>query len=269
MKKQQQSKSLSSRKPQDNAKSVKKQEKLTKIQEAFNFNKASKYIFQSGFQERAWLIKRGYQDRIDFKDSEITELRKYFSSLDGDGSGAIGIEELEDPLIALGLVNSREEVEKIMSEVDEDGTNEIEFKEFLTIMRGVQKGGNVDQGEKNPIYDFFKKMSNGQLEKGMDKHIPFKLNVSLFRRKQILNAITGDQKEIKDKGQKILQAYKRQLLNYKQQDRINRGEDPNDISLDQFPNKDNGPNPRNGFPKLQRIIQPEQINGNNHKHYDK
>lgn len=44
----------------------------------------------------------------------------------------------------MGLVNSREEVEKIMSEVDEDGTNEIEFKEFLTIMRGVQKGGNTD-----------------------------------------------------------------------------------------------------------------------------
>ncbi|CAD8084515.1 unnamed protein product [Paramecium sonneborni] len=267
--KKQQSKSQSNRNRQETAQSIKKQEKLTKIQEAFNFNKASKYIFQSGFQERAWLIKRGYQDRIDFKDSEITELRKYFSSLDGDGSGAIGIEELEDPLIALGLVNSREEVEKIMNEVDEDGTNEIEFKEFLTIMRGVQKGGNTDQGEKNPIYDFFKKMSNGQLEKGMDKHIPFKLNVSLFRRKQILNAITSDQKELKDKGQKILQAYKRQLLNNKQQERLNRGEDPNDISLDQFPNKDNGPNPRNGFPRQQRIIQPEAKIGGNNKHLEK
>ncbi|CAD8086355.1 unnamed protein product [Paramecium sonneborni] len=266
--KKQQSKSQSLRNRKETAKSVKRQEKLTKIQEAFNFNKASKYIFQSGFQERAWLIKRGYQDRIDFKDSEIAELRKYFSSLDGDGSGAIGIEELEDPLIALGLVNSREEVEKIMNEVDEDGTNEIEFKEFLTIMRGVQKGNN-DQGEKNPIYDFFKKMSNGQLEKGMDKHIPFKLNVSLFRRKQILNAITSDQKELKDKGQKILQAYKRQLLINKQQERLNRGEDPNDISLDQFPNKDNGPNPRNGFPRLQRIIQPEAKMRSNSKHLEK
>lgn len=57
--------------------------------------------------------------------------------MDGDGSGAIGIEELEDPLIALGLVNNRDEVEKIMKEVDDDGTQEIEFKEFLKIMRGV------------------------------------------------------------------------------------------------------------------------------------
>ena len=31
-------------------------------------------------------------------------MRKYFSDLDDDGSGAIGIEELEEPLIALGLV---------------------------------------------------------------------------------------------------------------------------------------------------------------------
>lgn len=42
----------------------------------------------------------------------------------------------------------------------------------------------------------------------MDKNIPFKLNVSLFRRKQILSiyfiynkdAITSESKELKDKG---------------------------------------------------------------------
>jgi len=32
------------------------------------------------------------------------KLRKYFNSLDEEGSESIGIEELEDPLIALGLV---------------------------------------------------------------------------------------------------------------------------------------------------------------------
>jgi len=30
-------------------------------------------------------------------------LRKYFKSLDADESGSIGVEELEDPLIAVGL----------------------------------------------------------------------------------------------------------------------------------------------------------------------
>ncbi len=45
----------------------------------------------------------GKEDYIDFKDEEILVLRKYFKSLDSDGSGSIGVEELEDPLIALGL----------------------------------------------------------------------------------------------------------------------------------------------------------------------
>lgn len=49
---------------------------------------------------------------------------------------------------------------------------------------------------------------------------------------------------------------------YKQQEKVSKGEDPNgnsisiikDISLDNIPNNDNGVNPRNGFPKLNRII---------------
>jgi len=56
----------------------------------------------------------------------------YFKELDEDGSGnfhldykfsflgSIGIEELEKPLISLGLCRTREEVKKIMDDVDED-----------------------------------------------------------------------------------------------------------------------------------------------------
>ena len=36
--------------------------------------------------------------------------------------GSIGIEELEKPLISLGLCNNRSEVQVIMDEVDEDGS---------------------------------------------------------------------------------------------------------------------------------------------------
>ena len=64
--------------------------------------------------------KHGKEDRIDFKDDEISKLRKYFTSLDGDGSGSIGLDELEDPLIALGLAQTRDEVEKLIKDVDYD-----------------------------------------------------------------------------------------------------------------------------------------------------
>jgi len=45
-----------------------------------------------------------------FQDEELKKLREYFNSLDDDRSGSIGVDELEDPLSALGLVESRQQV---------------------------------------------------------------------------------------------------------------------------------------------------------------
>jgi hypothetical protein len=52
-------------------------------------------------------------------------------------------------------------------------------------------------------------MSNGKLGDEMDENIPFRLNVSGFRRKKILDAIMSDEKDKREKGIKILQAFKR------------------------------------------------------------
>jgi centrin-2 len=56
---------------------------------------------------RSWLLKRGKGHCIDFDTEELKQLREYFNALDEDGSGEIGVDELEDPLIALGLVENR------------------------------------------------------------------------------------------------------------------------------------------------------------------
>lgn len=66
------------------------------------------------YNERQWLKTHGKRKYIQFDDKEITELRKYFNSLDQDGSKSIGVDELEDPLIALGLAASRDEVEQLI-----------------------------------------------------------------------------------------------------------------------------------------------------------
>lgn len=43
---------------------------------------------------------------------------------------------MEDPLIALGLVETRQQVKEIVEMVDEDHTDAIEFEEFLSIIKG-------------------------------------------------------------------------------------------------------------------------------------
>lgn len=97
--------------------------------------KNSDLIFQSGYNFRNWLRKHGKNDYIDFQEAELELLRNCYNSLDDDGSGSIGIDELEDPLIALGLVDSRQQVCKIVELVDEDGSAMVEFDEFLSIMK--------------------------------------------------------------------------------------------------------------------------------------
>lgn len=64
-------------------------------------------LFNPTSQLNKWLKSRGKQHCINFEDEELIQLRNYFNSLDDDGSGSIGVDELEDPLIALGLVDNR------------------------------------------------------------------------------------------------------------------------------------------------------------------
>ena len=60
---------------------------------------------------RHWLRKTGKAKYIDFDEQQMAILNDCFKELDEDGSQAIGVDELEDPLIALGLVDSRKQVE--------------------------------------------------------------------------------------------------------------------------------------------------------------
>jgi Ca2+-binding EF-hand superfamily protein len=88
-------------------------------------------------------------------------LLKYYKSLDDDDSGSIGVDELEEPLIALGLLDSRQQVQDIVNEVDDDGSGMLEFEEFLKIIKGGQGGGGGggdeadDGGGAGAIYKFF------------------------------------------------------------------------------------------------------------------
>jgi len=96
-------------------------------------------------------------------------LKECFNSLDDDVSGSIGITELEGPLVGLGFANSRQDIEDMMALVDEDGSGQIEFDEFLQIIKNCHTDKRTAQ-----IHRFFKDMSNGTLG---DKNISFSVFV--------------------------------------------------------------------------------------------
>ena len=69
-------------------------------------------------------------------------MRTYFKQLDVDGSGAISPAEIEETLISLGLARTREDVQEIIGEMDEDGNGELDFDEFLAMLKDMSMRSN-------------------------------------------------------------------------------------------------------------------------------
>ena len=160
----------------------------------------------SDWNLRNWLEKHGKHEYIDFNNKERRQYKEIFDALDNDGSKSISAKELEDPLIALGFVASHDKVKELIAEVDEDGSEKIEFDEFLLIMMSIKKKSKEDGKGSSSLYEFFKGMIDGNLDKmgDMDNSLPFMLNYSLYRRRRILDAIMGETDEKKKEGQKIM-----------------------------------------------------------------
>ena len=54
--------------------------------------------------------KHGKSSLLDFTDNEINKLRNCFNQMDETQSGSIGLEDLEEPLIGLGLAETVAEI---------------------------------------------------------------------------------------------------------------------------------------------------------------
>eukprot|EP00063_Salmo_salar_P093798 XP_014068633.1 PREDICTED: centrin-1-like isoform X2 [Salmo salar] len=82
--------------------------------------------------------------------SELTEelkqeIREAFELFDTDASGHIEVKELKVAMRALGFEPKKEEIKRMMTEVDKDGTGKISFSDFLSVM--TQKMAEKDSKE--------------------------------------------------------------------------------------------------------------------------
>ena len=160
-------------------------------------------------------MKRWQEDRGKYVEFDIKTMNKYqkyyeeMTTINPDGEEGIGVDQLEEPFISLSLAYNREEINNLISSVDDDGSGRIEFGEFLRIIHNKSK--LKTQGNKK-ITTFFKQLANDKLGGDSDfKHFSFKTIMDIMRRKNLLKAFLSKNTEKKKEGEKVLKAYSEML----------------------------------------------------------
>merc|ERR1711934_102602 len=73
-------------------------------------------------------------DLKNLTDEQKAELREAFDLFDTDGSGAVDAAELHTAMKALGFEPKKEEIAKMVKEMDKDGDATVDFEEFCKMM---------------------------------------------------------------------------------------------------------------------------------------
>ena len=79
-------------------------------------------------------VRRAQRKLPKLSEEQILEFKEAFKLFDTDNGGSIDVDELKDALESLGQVVTEDSVQALVDEVDEDGSGEIEFDEFLVLM---------------------------------------------------------------------------------------------------------------------------------------
>uniref|UniRef100_A0A3P9D5L4 Troponin C, skeletal muscle n=1 Tax=Maylandia zebra TaxID=106582 RepID=A0A3P9D5L4_9CICH len=97
----------------------------------------------------------------------IAEFKAAFDMFDTDGGGDISTKELGTVMRMLGQNPSREELDAIIEEVDEDGSGTIDFEEFLVMMVQQLKEDQAGKSEEelSECFRIFDKNGDGFVDR--------------------------------------------------------------------------------------------------------
>merc|ERR1712178_98538 len=101
--------------------------------------------------------------RPGLSEDEVEEIKEAFDLFDNDGSGAISVNESTAAMQSLGFDVKHAVVYNMVSDLDADGSGEIEFGEFLDVMTAKISDKNTKE-EIDRIFKLFDKDRNGTLE---------------------------------------------------------------------------------------------------------
>ena len=72
--------------------------------------------------------------KLDLSEDQKADVREAFNLFDTSGSGVIDTKDLKVAMRALGFEPRKEEIKKMVGEVDKDNTGQLSFENFLSLM---------------------------------------------------------------------------------------------------------------------------------------
>ena len=187
-------------------------------------------------QLEKWLERTGKFSSNMWKIEQRRVLKTWFDLIDRDKSGDIDLEELAEPLISTGIAKSMSQVREIVRNMDDDGSNTVDFREFLAMMKkdeksskskqqkNEQKNANYMKTKKrkalksmeNPITQLTKRQQNEALE--------FHSVLSHSRRKLLIDA-TMEQCRRQEKAHEQITVWRTELKDLKGAQKFRKGLD--------------------------------------------
>eukprot|EP00540_Astrosyne_radiata_P012102 CAMPEP_0116841188 /NCGR_PEP_ID=MMETSP0418-20121206/10785_1 /TAXON_ID=1158023 /ORGANISM="Astrosyne radiata, Strain 13vi08-1A" /LENGTH=221 /DNA_ID=CAMNT_0004471585 /DNA_START=69 /DNA_END=732 /DNA_ORIENTATION=+ len=114
----------------------------------------------------------------DLSDEDIADLKEAFSMFDINGDGTIELHELQQVMKKLGQRPSEAELIEMINSVDGNGDNEIDFEEFLILMKS-RIGERDPEKELRDAFNVFDSDGSGAIDRKELKRLMKKLGQAL------------------------------------------------------------------------------------------
>ncbi|CAG9859720.1 unnamed protein product [Phyllotreta striolata] len=72
--------------------------------------------------------------KFDLNDEQKNDIKEAFDLFDNEGSGKIDTKDLKVAIRALGFEPKKEEIKKMIADIDKDGTGQISYEDFMQLM---------------------------------------------------------------------------------------------------------------------------------------
>ncbi|KAL7308702.1 hypothetical protein PS15m_011872 [Mucor circinelloides] len=109
---------------------------------------------------------------------QIQEYREAFQLFDKNGDGSVSATELGVVLRSFGMNPTDAELQDMVSDVDADGNGNIDFEEFLNLVKDLKSGGK-DTDDLREAFKVFDADGNGVIDRSELRKVMSSLNENL------------------------------------------------------------------------------------------